>query len=172
MKIRQLDRVLSEISTQRIDVINQASIILSDYWDWFAEQNNAIYHQRAAGLSSLAQAYVAPVLERKSSGQKKRITESSANSPLDSYAEKYYLVWKLFDNSNYRRVNPRASKPIRIADPDKTIAIVGKHCTWEYEKFCEAELKLGALRILLDGLHDAEIRIRSAYRKMNRRYSQ
>lgn len=172
MKIRQLDRVLSEISTQRNDLLNQASVIMSDYWDWFAEQNNAIFHQRAAGLSSLSQAYVAPVLEKKSSGQKKRITESSANSPLDSYAEKYYLAWKLFDNSNYRRVNPRASKPIRVADPDKTIAIVGKYCTWEYEKFCDAELKLGALRIVLNGLHDAEIRIRSAYRKMNRRYAQ
>lgn len=172
MKIRQLDRVLCEISTQRIDVINQASIILSDYWDWFAEQNNAIYHQRAAGLSSLPQAYVAPVLEKKSSGEKKRIGESFENSPLDSYAKKYYLVWKLFDNNNYRRVNPSASKAIRVADPDKTIAIVGKHCTWEYDKFCEAEMKLAALRIVLNGLHDAEIRIRAAYRKMNRKYSQ
>lgn len=172
MKIRQLDRVLSEISTQRIDLLNQASGIICTYWDWFAEQNNTIYHQRAAGLSSLSQAYVAPVLEKRSSGQKKRTGESIENSALDSYAEKYYLVWKLFDNSNYRRVNPHASKPIRVADPDKTIAIVGKYCTWEYEKFCDAELRLGALRIVLNGLHDAEIRVRAAYRKMNRRYSQ
>lgn len=172
MKIRQLDRVLSEISSQRIDLLHNASGIICTYWDWFAEQNNAIYHQRAAGLSSLPQAYVAPVLEKKSSGQKKRIGESIKNSPLDSYAEKYYLIWKLFDNSNYRRVNPRASKPIRVADPDKTIAIVGKYCTWEYEKFCDAELRLGALRIALNGLHDAEIRVRAAYRKIIRRYDQ
>lgn len=113
-------------------------------------------------------AHIAPVLELKKSGAKK-----NAGGALEgNYTSKYYINWKLFDDSSYRRFNRRASRHISVSKPENIISVVGKYCTWDFHMFCETEKQLALLRIELDGLHEAEIKIRAAQRKLARRMHQ
>lgn len=168
MQIKILDRALHEISVQRDDLIAEISYVISGYWDKFVNKNIFINQQRKIGMTSEQPAHIAPVLELKKSCSRK----PPSGAPENYYISKYYINWKLFDDSSYRRFNRHASRHISVSKPENIINVVGKYCTWDFHMFCETEKKLALLRIELDGLHEAEIKIRAAQRKLARRMLQ
>lgn len=173
MRRDSLRSTLEDIAGHREALIAEIAQHNSAYWDWFQAENTKVLQLRSSGLTDKLLAHIAPVLERRVSGRKK--TQSSqvdVELELTAYTPKYYLLWKLFDNSSYRKTNRRASVHIPVSSADKIISVVGKKCTWEFEKFCEVEALLAPLRVELDGLHDAEIKIRAALRKYARKFNQ
>lgn len=172
MRQDALNSVLQEIASQREQLISEIAQHNSAYWDWFQAENEQVLKLRASGLTDKRPAHIAPVLEKRVSGKKKS-NDSQADGQVEtSYTPKYYLIWKLFNNSGYRKANKHASVHIPVANPDKIVSVIGKKCTWEFEKFCEVEAKLAPLRVELDGLHDAEIKLRAAQRKYARKFNQ
>lgn len=169
------EMALSHNAGYKNAVIYQISGILSDYWDWFQSENKLVLEQRNAGLTDKVQSTIAPVLERrayKKENQAQARADGEALHPFIKPATKYYVLWKQFDNSSYRRKNPRASGYIKVAKPENIVSVVGKKCTWEYDKFLETEKKLAPLRQLLNAIHATEVTLITEQRKYVRRYHQ
>lgn len=167
------EEALNETAGHKNEVINQISVILSDYWDWFQSQNKLVLEQRNAGLTDKVQSTIAPVLEKRVYPKKGQAeTEGDTQLPFIKPAIKYYLLWKQFDNTSYRRKNPRASSYIKVAKPENIISVVGKKCTWEHDKFVETEMKLAPLRQVLNAIHATEVTLITEQRKYVRRYHQ
>lgn len=166
---------LKEVGSRKTAVINQISAIISDYWDWFQANNRKILEERNAGLTDKLQATIAPVIEKRFRS-KKKVTALPGNSacqmPSIDPVNTYYVLWKQFDNNSYRRKNPRTSSHIKVAKPENTIAVVGKKCSWEYDKFVETEKQLAPLRQLLSAIHTTEVTLITEQRKYVRRYHQ
>lgn len=166
---------LKEVGSRKTAVINQISVIISDYWDWFQASNRKILEERNAGLTDKLQATIAPVVEKRFRS-KKKVAALSANVACQMRSiepvNTYYVLWKQFDNASYRRKNPRTSSYIKVAKPENTVAVVGKKCTWEYDKFVETEKMLAPLRQLLRAIHTTEVTLINEQRKYVRRYHQ
>lgn len=166
---------LAFVAGQKTEVINQISGIISDYWDWFQAQNKKILEQRNAGLTDKTQSTIAPVVEKRSRAKKKDLVDeekSPSLTPSIDPVDKFYVLWKQFENNSYRRKNPRTSAYIKVAKPENIISVVGKKCTWDYDKFVETELKLAPLRQLLNAIHTTEVTLITEQRKYVRRYHQ
>lgn len=166
---------LQDVAGRKKAVINQISVIISDYWDWFQANNKRVLEERNAGLTDKLLATIAPVIERRARAKKNDIALSEGlATPTQKVApvDKYYVLWKQFDNSGYRRKNPRASTHIKVANSDNTISIVGKKCSWDYNQFVETEKKLAPLRQLLNAIHATEVLLVTEQRKYLRRYHQ
>ncbi len=156
---------LNLLAEEKQFVIDQISAIIAVYWSWFKLENKRILEKRKAGLSSTAQSTIAPVLE-------KRNRNNNGDSMDVPAIVKHYVLWKQFDNSAYRSINPHASTYIKVAKPENIIKVVGKKCTWDYEQFVETEKKLAPLRQILDAIHRTEITVISEQRKYLRRFNQ
>ena len=164
-----LDKTIQDIARTRDELISEISAVNSQYWDWFQAENQKIQSQRSAGMTDKLLAHIAPVLEKKVSGRQKT---QGTGATQNNNSPKYYLIWKLFNNSGFRRVNKHASVHIPVANHDNIASVVGKHCTWELQKFLDTEAKLAPLRLQLDGLHQAEIKIKAAQRTYARKFNQ
>lgn len=160
---------LSFMAQHKSAVIKQISDVITEYWEWFQSVNKEVLAERNAGLTTKKLAVVAPVLERK--GRTKKASEE-AQEPRIFAEEKYYVIWKDFSYSAYRKINPRTSKQITVSDPDNIINVVGKKCSWDFQRFADTEAKLAPLRQLLDTIHKTEVGLVSAQRKYVRRYHQ
>lgn len=155
--------MLNHLAKEKQCVIDQISAIIADYWSWFKLENKTLLEKRKAGLSSTLQSTIAPVLE-------KRNRNNNGDSMDVPAIVKHYVLWKQFDNSAYRSINPRASTYIKVAKPENIVKIVGKKCSWDYAQFVETEKKLAPLRHLLDSIHTIEITLITEQRKYLRRF--
>lgn len=164
-----LDAILAEMDNQKKVLFVSITSAISDYWDWFQEQNRAVLQQRNAGLTDKLLAHVAPVLEKKVS-KKKIITDNGVETK--EYAPKYYLIWKAFNNNSYRRINKQASVYIPVGSPENIVSVISKKCTWELHQFLKTEEILAPLRYQLEVIHQAEIQIRKTQRVIERKYNQ
>lgn len=164
-----LEKTRLALVAGRDELITEISAINFEYWDWFQAENEKVQKLRAAGLTDKLLAHVAPVLEKKRSGRQQAKNSGDSQNITST---KYYLVWKLFNNQGFRRVNKHASAHITVSSHDHIATVVGKHCTWELQKFLETEAKLAPLRLELDGLHHAEVKIKAAMRTYARKFNQ
>ncbi len=150
MHIEVLSSQIDVLVEQQIKIATEAEYLNAEYWNWFAEENNTITGLKRSGLTDKSPARVAPIVEKKRSGE----------------SNKYYLNWKSFDNSSIRKINKSFSQHLRLSKGKNPMAIIEKHCRWELPKVLEHEARLKPLRITLDGLRDAEIKLRSTLRKI------
>lgn len=165
------DETLKLLAEEKSSVIYQIRVDIADYWSWFKSENQTILMQRNAGLSKQFEFTIAPVLEKRNR-QRKGGTGTQDEEISVQAIDKYYLLWKQFDNTTYRRKNPHTSSYIKVAKPENIINVVGKKCSGEYEKFVETEKKLAPLRQILDAIHRTEISVISEQRKYLRRFNQ
>jgi hypothetical protein len=126
--------------------------LMDGYWVWFQAQCKTVWAAKANG-EDVEAGRLAPLIERKQSGETKKV----------------YLRWKLFGGDNLRKhLNKSISTgiaPSATADHSKQIKLKG---TWEVPRALELEKKLVPIRLAMEGLHEARVRLKAAERKLNR----
>jgi len=149
---------LEHVITQK--EILRASIkrTIDGYWSWFNAENTNIAELRKVGMTKLHVSNIAPVIESRQSGE----------SVL------YYILWKSHKTTfrkNIKKGNANTNSPsIQLHNHDslKIKAMLNNKCSWDAKKAVSYESHFEYLRAGLKGLHEAEVRLRSAARKIQK----
>lgn len=145
------EECLSSLQKNRLELEDVANRLIDGYWGWFNTQCRAT-HEAVARGEGVKAGRVAPVIEKKQSGQHVKI----------------YIKWKDFGGQKFRRTNPKASFDIAPGKTESYRNQIAKHASWEAVKALELEEQLIPIRIQLQGIHEAIVRLTSAQRKINR----
>jgi len=140
------------LNVQQQELCDSAQELIDGYWGWFTEENNRISTERANGLTDKSVAKHAPVLSFVKSGS----------------AKKPYLMWRVFDASPIRKVNPKYSGYIPMPKTGNYLEYLSKKCTWEASHATELEKQLSIIREEINGLNQAIVRLRAAERKIQK----
>lgn len=148
-----LEKSLQVIDEEMLVLEGRVSELMDDYWEWFTVQCKLVWDAKKRG-ETVKPGRIAPVIERKKSGEHTKI----------------YIRWKSFGGEFVRRAASSRAKsagiaPAATADHTKAIKSAGD---WEVKNAVELELKLVPLRLAIEGLHAAKVRLAAAQRKINR----
>lgn len=144
-------KLIDALDAESQSLEDRANDLMETYWSWFQPQCKNVWAAIAAG-EDVKPGKLAPVIERKQSGE----------------TIKRYFRWKSFGGDNLRRKNKSISigiAPAAIEDHSKQIKLKG---TWEIPRALELEKELVPLRMAMQGLHEARVRLVSAERRVNR----
>jgi hypothetical protein len=153
----QIDSLLLNLSAEKELLALNAKKLVSKYWHWFNNENTNIAKLRRVGMTELSVSNIAPVLEKRKSGD----------------LLIYYLVWKNHNKqfrSNIKKgCSPKnnASVPIHSYTSKKIRSVLQNRCTWNAPKAIEYENQFELIRVALRGIHDAEVRMRATSRRLN-----
>jgi hypothetical protein len=146
--------MLNDVMTEKEVLITNAKELVSTYWDWFNEQNTVIANNRKVGITDMQVSNIAPVVESRKSGD----------------SASYYIVWKnhsrIFRKNMKKKKGCNASLPIHSYTSKSITNILKTKCTWDLTRALDYENKFVAIRTAIKGMHEAEVRLRSSYRKL------
>lgn len=145
------EELIASIDAESQALEDRANDLMENYWAWFQPQCKSVWAAIAVG-EDVKPGKLAPVIERKKSGE----------------TVKRYFRWKLFGGDNLRKKNKSISMgiaPAAAEDHTKQIKLNG---TWEIPRALELEKQLMPIRMAIQGLHEARVRLVSAERRVNR----
>jgi len=149
--MQQLEESIQYLQIQQEELLDKADELISSYWAWFTDCNRTIMEQRNVGISEAKIGMFAPVIQRKKSGE----------------GTKPYIMWRKFDASSIRKLNPKYSIFIKPGfDGDYMAAL--KKATWEQERAMALEVKLNQIRMAVNTLHESAVKMRSVKRKIDK----
>jgi K+/H+ antiporter YhaU regulatory subunit KhtT len=150
--------VLNNLLTQKESLRVKAKMLVGEYWEWFTNENKNISKLRRVGMTDLNVSSIAPVVEARKSGESNAV----------------YIVWKNHSATFRARLKNRVGKKKNASIPihaytSRTIpAIIQSRCGWETSKALEYEAKFELIRTALKGLHESEVKLRAASRRINK----
>lgn len=138
--MKHISGVSNEIEMAVALLKEEAEQIVYDFWIYFKSANQSIGEQIRVGLTDKKLGSVAPMIEEKKSGQRKKI----------------YISWRVYGATALRKAAPHLSKRIVAKNNEYTITIFKKHCEpWELKRVLEAESELMRIREEIEVLHEA-----------------
>ncbi|WP_240224676.1 conjugative transfer protein MobI(A/C) [Rheinheimera hassiensis] len=153
--MQQLEESIQYLQIQQEELLDKADELISVYWAWFTDCNRTIKEQRNAGLTDALSGMYAPVIQRKKSGE----------------GIKPYIMWRKFEPSSIRRLNPKFSKAIKPGFDGGYMTAL-KKATWEQERAMSLEVKLNQLRLAVNALQSSIVKMRSVKRKIEKETNQ
>jgi hypothetical protein len=160
-----LDSQQQSLASEKDAIVERTRLRISQYWDWFNEQNTRIANLRKTGNTTFKTSNIAPVIEVRERG----------NGSTEADYNNVSILWKNHNpqfRKNLRKktgANRHASKPLHTKNSNYIISILQKRCTWDADKAIEFETYLQQVRIAINGLHQAIMRLRSAKRMLELR---
>jgi hypothetical protein len=153
-----VEGVVNNLLTQKESLRVFAKMLVGEYWDWFTNENKNISKLRKVGMTDLNISSIAPVVEARKSGESTSI----------------YIIWKNHSATFRSRLKNKAGKKLNASIPlhayaSRTIpATIRSKCGWETNKALEYEAKFELIRTALKGLHESEVKLRAASRRINK----
>lgn len=148
-----LEKAIENLQAEKQRLLDQAEQIIAEYWIWFQSENERIIQLINTGQTTTRPAQIAPLIEKKRSAKD---------------AHKNYIVWKRHSRKFAEKIgNTRASLAIHKYTDLNPVSSLNK-CTWERARALETEQTLYPLRVSLEGLHQAEVKLRAAMRKLSK----
>ena len=139
-----IDAEIAELQRQAVSLIDR-------YWEWFTDQCRIVADAKKRG-EDVKLGRLGPVVEEKKSGESRKV----------------YLRWKDFGGQNVRRTNKSYSMPIAPSAAEDHRNQIRRTGSWEVTRAIELENQLIPIRLRIEGLHEARVRMTSAERKIER----